>query len=140
MWMRLLFEAGLLPLASRRARDRPARAHLTPGGVLALNLGAVPGDDRLPRAVESTVAAVFPSTWRWQALRYNALVLGFDQPVSHAELQRRALGVPAAVDVLRPLLVRGLVPVTVTSTPMTDDLAPVEWLTDLSIFRYATGR
>ena len=116
-----------------------ARAHLTPGGVLALNLGAVPGDDRLPRALQSTIAAVFPSTWRWQALRYNALVLGFDRPVSRVELASRALRIPAAVDELRPLLVHGLSPVTVSSTPMTDDLAPVEWLTDRSIIGYVAA-
>ncbi|GAC1337557.1 MAG: fused MFS/spermidine synthase [Candidatus Dormibacteria bacterium] len=116
-----------------------ARAHLQDGGVLALNLGAVPGDDRLPRAVESTIAAVFPSTWRWQALRYNALVLGFQRPVDRPALVRRAQGLPAAVTSLRPLLVSGLAPVHVTSTPMTDDLAPVEWLTDRSIIGYVAA-
>ncbi|MFN2452422.1 MAG: spermidine synthase [Candidatus Dormibacteria bacterium] len=116
-----------------------ARAHLQAGGVLALNLGAVPGDNRLPRAVESTIAAVFPSTWRWQALRYNALVLGFDRQVSRAELERRAMSVPLGVDSLRPLLIHGLAPVAVTSTPMTDDLAPVEWLTDRSIIGYVAA-
>src|SRR4029450_10435347 len=72
-----------------------ARDHLTPGGVLALNVAAVPGDVRLGRAVGTTVMGAVPGAWRWKPLRFNELVLAFDRPIPGAELERRVGGVPA---------------------------------------------
>src|SRR5439155_839546 len=58
-----------------------ARRHLRPGGILALNIAKVPGDDRLTRAVDTTLLAAFPQVWRWPALRFNDLVMALDRPV-----------------------------------------------------------
>jgi spermidine synthase len=115
---------------------RTAREHLEPGGVLALNVAAVPGDERLSRAIGSTVLAAFPQAWRWKPLRFNELLLGLDRPATRADLLRRAEGVPAEVSSLVPLLRRGLLPVRQTEPPLTDDRAPVEWLTDRMIVDY----
>jgi spermidine synthase len=113
-----------------------AREHLRPGGVLALNVAAVPGDERLSRAIGSTVLAAFPQAWRWKPLRFNELVLGLDQPVARADLVSRAEGVPAEASSLVALLREGLEPVRSTERPLTDDRAPVEWLTDRMIVDY----
>jgi spermidine synthase len=110
-----------------------ARDHLTPGGVLALNVAAVPGDLRLGQAIGTTVLAVFPEAWRWKPLRFNELVLAFDRPIPGAELERRVGGVPASVQPLVPLFRSGLEPVRPEGAPLTDDRAPVEWLTDRMI-------
>lgn len=113
-----------------------AREHLEPGGVLALNVASVPGDERLSEAIGSTVLAAFPQAWRWPALRFNELVLGFDRPVTRTELARRVAAVPSAVSSLVPLFRADVEPVRATERPLTDDRAPVEWLTDRMIIEH----
>jgi SAM-dependent methyltransferase len=112
---------------------RLVRSHLKPGGVLALNVAAVPGDDRLSGAIGTTVLAAFPEAWRWKPLRFNELVLAFDQPIPRSDLERRVSGVPAPVQPLVPLFRSGLEAVQAEGEPLTDDRAPVEWLTDRMI-------
>jgi spermidine synthase len=112
------------------------RARLEPGGVMALNVAAVPGDDRLSRAIGSTVVAAFPQAWRWRPLRFNELLLAFDRPVERAELEARVDAVPLGLDPLVPLFRAGLEPVTAEVRPLTDDRAPVEWLTDRMIIDF----
>jgi spermidine synthase len=113
-----------------------ARERLTPGGVLALNVAAVPGDERLSRAVGSTLLAAFPQGWRWKPLRFNELMLGLDRPVSREELVERVEGAPEAVASLVPLFQDDLEPVRRVERPLTDDRAPVEWLTDRMIVEH----
>jgi spermidine synthase len=112
------------------------REHLRPGGVAALNVASVPDDERLSQAVGSTLLAAFPQAWRWRPLRFNELMLGFDQPVGREELLARAENAPAEVDALVPLFRSGLASVHQTERPFTDDRAPVEWVTDQMIVEY----
>jgi spermidine synthase len=112
---------------------RLAREHLNPGGVLALNVASVPGDLRLSRAVGSTVLAAFPQAWRWKPLRFNELVLAFDRPPDEATLRARVGNVDPALASLVPLFRSELEPVSVNADVLTDDRAPVEWLTDRMI-------
>jgi SAM-dependent methyltransferase len=112
------------------------REHLRPGGVVALNVAGVPGDERLSEAIGSTLLAEFPQAWRWRPLRFNELMLGFDAEVGRDELLRRVEEAPAEVDALVPLFQRGLVSVAGGERPLTDDRAPVEWLTDRMIIDF----
>jgi spermidine synthase len=113
-----------------------ARERLTPGGVLALNVGTVPGDERLTEAIGTTVLAAFPEAWRWKALRFNELVLAFDRPVSRDALVDRAAQTDDAVAPLVRLFQRDVEPVASRGTVLTDDRAPVEWLTDRMIIEF----
>ena len=61
---------------------RLVREHLTPGGIVALNVAAVPDDKRLVRAVGGTLAAELPQVLEWPALRFNTIVLGLTEPLS----------------------------------------------------------
>jgi predicted membrane-bound spermidine synthase len=115
---------------------RLARERLAAGGVLALNVAQVPGDDRLGEAIGSTLLAEFPQGWAWKPLRFNELMLGFDRPVGRAELLGRARSVDSRIASLVPLLERQLRPVRAEVSPLTDDQAPVEWLTDRMIVDY----
>jgi hypothetical protein len=112
---------------------RLARAHLTPGGVLALNVAAVPGDDRLSHSIGSTLLAAFPQAWRWRPLRFSELVLALDRPLSRAELLERVERINPAAGSLARLFRRQVEPVRSDSEVLTDDRAPVEWLTDRMI-------
>jgi spermidine synthase len=112
------------------------RDRLAPQGVLALNVAAVPGDERLSEAIGSTVLAVFPQAWRWKPLRFNELVLAFDDPIEEADLLRRVEDANPAVASLVPLFREGVEPVLAESEVLTDDRAPVEWLTDRMIIDF----
>lgn len=107
-----------------------AHDRLRPGGAIALNVAATPDDRRLSRAIGTTLLTAFPQVWRWQALRFNDLLLALERPLPRAELVRRAGRAPAPVRTLVPLFGRQLRSVRPRGTPLTDDRAPVEWLTD----------
>jgi spermidine synthase len=116
---------------------RLVREHLTPGGIVALNVAAVPDDERLVEAVGGTLAAEFPQVVEWPALRFNTIVLGFATPLTAAEMKQRLAHGPADLASLRALLTRDARPVEASTRPWTDDRAPVEWLTDRMIVEYA---
>jgi spermidine synthase len=116
---------------------RLVRDHLRPGGVVALNVAAVPDDKRLVDAVGGTLAADFPQVLEWPALRFNTIVLGLTEPLAAHELRRRLASGPTDLASLRRLLAHEARPMKAASRPWTDDRAPVEWLTDRMIVAYA---
>ena len=118
------------------------RDHLNPGGAVALNVERVPGDDRLVQSVSGTLATVFPQTWVWPALRFNELVVGLDSPIPESTLFARLARLPSEVQVLAPLFATNAHTVPASTDALTDDHAPVEWLTDRAVLAYiaAGGR
>jgi hypothetical protein len=116
---------------------RLVRDHLAPGGAVALNVAAVPGDERLSDALGTTMLTQFPSVWRWRALEFNQLLLAFPEQVSQAELESRIAAISPAAGSLVPEFRARLSPMGRTGAPLTDDRAPVEWLTDRMILGYA---
>jgi hypothetical protein len=109
------------------------RAHLLPGGVMIVNVGHVPASDSLEKVVSATLRACFPVVIRDVVNRTNSLVVASTKALTATRIRSAALGPVAAAAAARlePSLPGGAV--------YTDDRAPVEWLTDLSILRYATG-
>jgi hypothetical protein len=103
----------------------------------------VPGDERLPDAIAGTMATVFPSVYRWRAGDFNEIVVGFTKAVSIDELERRIRAVPPGLEDVAGRA-RSAQQVAPSADPLTDDRAPVEWMTDQMIVRYAadggTGR
>ena len=110
-----------------------ARKHLRPGGAIALNVAATPHDRRLSDAIGTTLLTAFPQAWRWRALQFNDVLFALREPVTRAELERRASRAPGVVARLLPLFRSRLAPVRPHGRPLTDDRAPVEWLTDRMI-------
>ncbi|HEY7004194.1 MAG TPA: fused MFS/spermidine synthase [Gaiellaceae bacterium] len=115
---------------------RLVREHLAPDGVVALNVATVPGDERLADALGTTLLTDFPSVWRWRALRFNQLVLAFQRPVTEGELDQRVTGISPPAASLVPVFRQRLSPMAPSGDPLTDDRAPVEWLTDNMILGY----
>ena len=107
------------------------RSHLTQDGVLAMNVNAVSNHAALLQAIERTAMAVFPHVYVARAPGlYNRLIVASPRPLSlpQAEilpgyLQPVALGLRTTWR--RPRPGPGLV--------LTDNLAPVETLTDQMI-------
>jgi spermidine synthase len=112
---------------------RLARGHLRPGGAIALNVAATPTDRKLSDAIGTTLLTVFPQAWRWRALRFNDVLFAMREPVTRAELERRARRAPGETRLLLPLFRSRLSAVSPHGRPLTDDRAPVEWLTDRMI-------
>ena len=112
---------------------RLARERLRPGGMIALNVAATPGDHKLSDAVGTTLLTAFPQAWRWRALRYNDVLFALRERVTRAELEQRAGRVRGKLRLLLPLFHSRLAPVRPHGSPLTDDRAPVEWLTDRMI-------
>lgn len=115
------------------------REHLTPGGIVVLNVATVPGDTRLVRAIGGTLGTELPEVLAWPALRFNTFVIGLTAPLGRSEITRRLRVGPPDLAPLRGLLAREAVPLAPSSDPWTDDRAPVEWLTDRMIVEYAAG-
>jgi spermidine synthase len=112
---------------------RLVRRHLSPGGAVALNVATTPTDKRLSDAIGTTLLSAFPQAWRWRALRFNDLVFALRGPVARAELEKRAQAARGKLRLLLPLFGSSLEAVRPTGSPLTDDRAPVEWLTDRMI-------
>jgi spermidine synthase len=117
------------------------RAHLNPGGVLIVNVGHIPGSDSLERVVTATVSAELPYVARDPLTAANSLVVAGARPLSAKRLARVAPALPADLQPLGIAVAQRLGPGLHGGQVYTDDRAPVEWLTDLAILRYAiTGR
>ena len=113
---------------------RLARERLTPGGILALNVATVPGDDSLLDGITGTLKHEFDHVAVWPALRFNNIVLAFDGTPPESDGAR----VPADLQPLWKLLQRDLEWIEAKGAdPWTDDRAPVEWVTDRMIVEYA---
>jgi spermidine synthase len=119
-----------------------ARAHLRRGGTVIVNVGHVPGSDALEKVVTATLRAVFPHVLRDRAGADNSLVVASNDPMSPAMLTRPAtLAVlPGGLWPLAAQVASNVGPGLRGGMIYTDDRAPVEWLTDLSLVRYAAGR
>ncbi len=114
------------------------RRHLNPGGVVIVNVGHIPGSDALEKVVTATLHAEFPTVVRDVVSGDNSLVLGSVAPLSPARmLAAGPTTAPELASLARSVAGR-LAPALRGGSVYTDDRAPVEWLTDLSILRYAT--
>lgn len=122
-----------------------ARGHLNPGGVVSINVGSAPGDDRILRAVAATMRSEFPTVHRYGAEDYNDLVVASERAVSPDELAARIRAsdfhqLDGELYGLFERFAAGLVEVEPDpGIVLTDDHAPVEWMTDRMIAGAARG-
>jgi predicted O-methyltransferase YrrM len=113
------------------------RDHLTPGGVVVVNVGHPEGQDDLEKVLSATMGEVFRTVARDPSEDTNTQVIGTNGPMSGQRLRRSSASLPAD---LRPVAVFAagrLAPALEGGEVYTDDRAPVEWLVDKSIVDYA---
>ncbi len=117
------------------------RDHLRPGGTIIVNVGHIPGSDALEKVVSATLRAVFPFVMRYPVTDTNSLVIASTRALSAERVLAAGQAGHLAPDLSPLALQAGLEigPALRGGSVYTDDRAPVEWLTDLSILRYATG-
>jgi spermidine synthase len=123
-------------LATREFFDE-VRDHLTPGGVVLVNVGHPSDSDSLEKVLGATMGAALGTVMRDPVKPTNTVLAGSTGDISARALQAATRSLPpdlaavaaAAADRLAPALRGGAV--------YTDDRAPVEWLIDASIVRLA---
>ena len=119
------------------------RSHLTDDGVLVINIGRAPGDRRLIDALGSTIASVFPSIHVMDLPNsFNSILFATVQPTSAENLAQNLLMLQQDAQV-HPLLLEAMQTAVANLQPppahvpaFTDDLAPIEWITNNLVVRY----
>ena len=90
------------------------------------------------------MATEFASVYMWPVSGFNMIVAGFRDRVTPDELRFRLEGAPSQLVGVAADALDHAKPVAPIDDPLTDDRAPVEWMTDQMIVRYAadggTGR
>lgn len=117
------------------------RAHLTPDGVVTINVGRTDTDRRLVDALTATLLQVFPSVHALDVpLSFNTILVATQQPTRPDNLSANlALMGPDVTPLLRDTLALAadrLVPAVASSTIFTDDRAPVETMVDSLVINF----
>jgi predicted membrane-bound spermidine synthase len=117
--------------------------HLTTDGTMVINVGNAPGDRRLVDGLASTIRTVFPSIYIMDVPdTFNSIIYATLRPTQVTNLYKNLLYLFTRQDV-NPLLVESIQkaivyqqPVPKTTVVFTDDLAPVEWITNSLVLKY----
>lgn len=118
---------------------RQVRDHLTPDGVVVINVGRAGDDYRLVQAVLATLLRVFPSAHVIEVPNsFNAVVVATMRP-SRAENLSLNLPYLQENEFLRltaEAAVRNLRPTEPGPVVFTDDRTPIEWMTNALVLEY----
>lgn len=117
--------------------------HLTADGAVAINVGRAPDDRRLIDAIVGTLKQVFPSVYVMDVPEtFNSIIYATQQPTSEENLYLNLFELAESEEV-HPLLIEALQitalnlqPTLESNTVFTDDLAPVEWITNNMVLRF----
>ena len=116
---------------------------LTDQGAVGINVGRAPGDRRLIDGIVTTLQQVFPSVYVMDVPdTFNSIIFATQQPTSTDNLYINYYELSKLEDV-HPLLLESLQvsalnlkPLPEPSTIFTDDLAPIEWITNNMVLRF----
>ncbi|MFA9403784.1 MAG: spermidine synthase [Anaerolineales bacterium] len=121
------------------------RAHLDPNGVVVINIGRTPDDRRLIEAFSGTMGAVFPSVHVVDVPNtFNTIVFATMMETGPENLVANELALvskeahPLLVDILHRTI-QNLQPTPDSDIVFTDDLAPVEQITNSIALRFILG-
>jgi spermidine synthase len=115
--------------------------HLEPDGVVVINVGRTPEDRRLIAAMVGTLRSVFASVHVVDVPdSFNSIIYATARPTTAANLKanldRMDAGAPPLLRDVLGRTIKNLQPTPDTSTVFTDDLAPIEQLTNSIILRF----
>ncbi|MBI4929006.1 MAG: fused MFS/spermidine synthase, partial [Anaerolineae bacterium] len=117
--------------------------HLTPDGVVTINVGRAPNDRSLIEAMSATLYAIFPSVYVVDLPEtFNSIIYATKQPTDIGNVDANLLHLMQRGDA-DPLLVYPLQVIlqNVQVAPrgglvFTDDRAPIEWITNNMVLRF----
>jgi spermidine synthase len=116
-----------------------ARERLAPGGVLLVNAGHPEGQNDLEKVLSATMGNVFDNIARNPSQDTNTIVIASRAPVSGKRLRRVLADLPLELREIARATAARIAPRLAGGDVYTDDRAPVEWLIDRSIVRYAAS-
>lgn len=119
------------------------RDHLTDDGVLIINVGRSPNDRRLVDGLIGTLRTIYPSIYVMDVPdTFNSIIYATVQPTAISNLYDNLLFLYTRPDV-HPLLVKSIerfvanqLPTPESGVVYTDDLAPIEWITNFMVLNY----
>jgi spermidine synthase len=114
-----------------------ARKHLTPRGMVVINVGHPERSDRLEKVLSATMGAELKTVVRDPSEPTNTMLVGTDAPVSAGAMRGALGGMPAPLRPVAGATAARLAPPLRGGRVYTDDVAPVEWLIDESIVKVA---
>jgi spermidine synthase len=120
--------------------------HLTDRGTLGINVGSVPGDRRLINGLATTMATVFPSVHIVDIPgTLNSMLFATRQPTNPTDLAANLVVLSTRSDI-HPLLLSSMGTAFANLKPgyqatqvFTDDRAPIEWIVNDMVIRFALG-
>jgi spermidine synthase len=120
-----------------------AASHLQPDGTLAINVGRAPTDRRLIDGLATTIRTIFPSVYVMDIPdTFNSILYATLQPTEATNMQANFAWLlekkSAHVLLLQSMMVTlaNLQPTPQETTVFTDDLSPIEWLTNNLILNF----
>jgi spermidine synthase len=131
------------PHLTTREFFRIAADHLNRDGALAINVGRAPGDRRLIDGLATTIGTMFSSIYVMDIPdTFNSILYATLQPTSPGNLQASLVSFtlhPGADPLLTgsiALTLANLQPAPQHTLVFTDDLSPIEWLTNNLILNF----
>lgn len=120
-----------------------AADHLNPDGSLAINVGRAPNDRRLIDGLATTLATIFPSIYVMDIPNtFNSIIYATLQPTiasdlstNFAALTNNGSGKPLLLGSMA-LAWSNLQPAPQRTIVFTDDLSPIEWMTNNLILNF----
>ena len=139
-WDAILVDAYRQPyipfyLATREFFDL-VREHLTPGGVVMVNVGHPEKSEALERVLTATLGDVFGAVSRDPVTPTNVMLVA-RRPGGSSDRALAAAALPADLRPVAQDALGRLAPGLSGGSVYTDDRAPVEWLIDSSILKVA---
>jgi len=120
-----------------------AAEHLNPDGVLAINVGRAPGDRRLIDGLATTLGTIFSSIYVMDIPNsFNSMIYASLQPTNPADLQQNLAMLAARANTNTLLIdsmtltLANLAPAPQHTVVFTDDLSPIEWITNTMILNF----
>lgn len=113
------------------------RDHLTPRGVVLVNVGHPRDSDRLEKVLSATMGDVFATVLRDPVKETNTVLLATDARASRDAVRAAAPSLPPDLAAVTARAADRLAPRLPGGEVYTDDRAPVEWLIDASIVQVA---
>ena len=122
---------------------RVVHQHLAENGVMVINVGRAPDDRRLIDGLVGTIRTEFPSIFVMDVPgSFNSIVYATVQPASRENLLANIVYLSGRDDI-HPLLLESLKiaaayqqSVPDSTTVYTDDLAPIEWVTNNMVLKF----
>jgi len=120
-----------------------AADHLSEKGALVINVARVPGDRRLIEGLATTIGTLFPSIYVMDIPgTFNSMIYATLQPTNMSYLERnlRSLSMCSTTPLLLldslSLALDNIQPPPQRTMVFTDDLAPVEWITNNMVLNF----